>query len=181
MWYSRLCEKADRRGGLPGEKAPASVSDDAATMQFKIWLNGLSAMIWRRVQVPENTTLRELHGIFQVAMGWEGIHLFAFNLRAVRYGSHELSVRSPDMPLGDLLLRKGARFSYEYDLNIPWEHEARLEDRLQMQPLRQYPYCVDGHGACPPEIAVGQQVSWSGAMRRIRATRSTTWSGWPIF
>jgi hypothetical protein len=82
---------------LPGDEAPAAVSDDAATMQFKIWLKGLSPMIWRRVQVPENTTLRELHGIFQVAMGWEGIHLFTFNLRAVRYGSHELCARSPDI------------------------------------------------------------------------------------
>jgi len=26
-------------------------------------------MIWRRVLVPETYTLRELHGVFQVAMG----------------------------------------------------------------------------------------------------------------
>ena len=103
-------KKQIARGGLTGDETPVAAGDDAAaTMQFKIWLKGLSPMIWRRVHVPENTTLRELHGIFQGAMGWEGIHLFTFNLRAVRYGSHELSVRSPDMSLGDLLLRKGAR------------------------------------------------------------------------
>ena len=78
------------RGGLPGDEAPAPASDEAADiLQFKIWLKGLSPMIWRRIQVPENMTRCELHGIFQVAMGWEGIHLFAFDLRAVRYGSHE--------------------------------------------------------------------------------------------
>ena len=35
--------------------------------------------------------LRELHGVIQVAMGWEGIHLYQFRLRAARYGSFELS------------------------------------------------------------------------------------------
>ncbi|MEM6306365.1 MAG: hypothetical protein AAF701_00075 [Pseudomonadota bacterium] len=28
-------------------------------------------MIWRRVLVPASSTLRELHGVLQVAMGWE--------------------------------------------------------------------------------------------------------------
>ena len=40
-------------------------------------------MIWRRVLVPASTTVRELHGILQVAMGWEGIHLFFFAVYGV--------------------------------------------------------------------------------------------------
>ena len=64
-------------------------------MQVKVWLLGISPMVWRRVLVPDTCTLRELHGVIQVAMGWEGIHLFQFHLRAVRYGSPELSAFSP--------------------------------------------------------------------------------------
>ena len=30
-------------------------------------------MAWRRLLVPDTCTLRELHGVIQVAMGWEGI------------------------------------------------------------------------------------------------------------
>jgi hypothetical protein len=30
-------------------------------------------MVWRRVLMPTTFTLRELHGVIQVAMGWEGI------------------------------------------------------------------------------------------------------------
>jgi hypothetical protein len=41
-------------------------------------------MVWRRVLVPSSFTLRELHGVIQVAMGWEGIHLYDFQLRAAR-------------------------------------------------------------------------------------------------
>jgi len=37
--------------------------------QLKIRLRGISPMIWRRVLVPASATLRELHGILQVAMG----------------------------------------------------------------------------------------------------------------
>ncbi len=54
------------------------------TYQLKIRLLGISPMIWRRVLVLSSTTLRELHGILQVAMGWEGIHLFLFDVYAVR-------------------------------------------------------------------------------------------------
>jgi hypothetical protein len=124
-------------------------------LQFKIWLLGISPMIWRRVQVPASMTLRELHGVIQVAMGWEGIHLFQFTLRARRFGSRELAVRSPDIPLSELRLRLGTRFRYEYDLNGPWEHEVRLESRHEAKPQRSYPVCLDGDGSCPPEDCGG--------------------------
>ena len=58
-------------------------------VQLKVRLLGISPMIWRRVLVPASTTLRELHGILQVTMGWDGIHLFAFDIHAVQYGSFE--------------------------------------------------------------------------------------------
>lgn len=44
-------------------------------------------MVRRRVLVSSSTTLRELHGILQTAMGWDGIHLFQFDIRAADYGS----------------------------------------------------------------------------------------------
>jgi hypothetical protein len=112
-------------------------------------------MVWRRVLVPADCTLRELHGVFQVAMGWEGIHLFQFCLRAARYGSWELSASSPDVTLESLRLRTGARFTYEYDLNSPWCHEVRLEERLEPVAGQAYPTCIAGHEACPPEDCGG--------------------------
>jgi hypothetical protein len=114
-------------------------------------------MVWRRLLVPSGYTLRELHGVIQVAMGWEGIHLYDFELRAARYGSWELSASSPDVTLATLRLRKGARFVYEYDLNIPWRHEIRIEDRLQLETGKTYPVCSGGSGACPPEDCGGLQ------------------------
>ncbi len=66
--------------------APLTADPDGAEIvQIKVWLLGISPMVWRRVLVPSTCTLREVHGIIQVAMGWEGIHLYQFCLRAARY------------------------------------------------------------------------------------------------
>ena len=96
----------------PSEPETPEPSPALEILQFKIWLLGISPTVWRRVQVPARMTLRELHGVIQVAMGWEGIHLFQFTLRARRFGSPELATRSPDVPLSELRLRQGTRFRY---------------------------------------------------------------------
>ena len=142
---------------VPGDgPAPAEGAD--AIVQIKVWLLGISPMVWRRVLVPAGLTLRELLGVIQVAMGWEGIHLYQFRLRTARYGSSELSASSPDVTLVALRFRKGARFIYEYDLNIPWHHEIRIEDRLEPEAGKAYPACTGGGGACPPEDCAGPAV-----------------------
>lgn len=132
---------------------PASVCGDV--LQFKVWLLHVSPMVWRRFQVPAAFTLRQVHGVIQAGMGWEGIHLFQFCLRAAHYGSFDLCVDSPNITLAELQLRKGTRFLYEYDLNIPWCHEVRVEDKLKGEPGKPYPRCIGGEGHCPPEDCAG--------------------------
>ena len=61
----------------------ASLQGPTRIVQLKVRLLGLSPMIWRRVLVPESVTLLELHGILQVGMGWDGIHLYYFDIHAV--------------------------------------------------------------------------------------------------
>jgi hypothetical protein len=48
--------------------------------QLKVSLRGISPMIWRRLLVPNTTTIAQLHGILQVAMGWEDVHLHRFRV-----------------------------------------------------------------------------------------------------
>src|SRR5271166_4754717 len=148
-----------RRPKLPlsEEKPSASAEGGDAILQVKIWLTGISPMVWRRVLVPATFTLSELHGVIQVVMGWEGIHLYDFHLRAAHYGSWELAASSPDVTLAALRLRKGARFIYEYDLNIPWRHKVRIEDRLEPEARKTDPVCTGGDGACPPEDCGGPE------------------------
>ena len=116
---------------MPDEPADAERPSIGPALQLKVRLLEVSPMVWRRLLVPVATSLRELHGILQVAMGWEGIHLFQFRLRAVRYGSPELSAASPEVTLASFRLRTGSRFIYEYDLNVPWRHEIRVEQQAR--------------------------------------------------
>ena len=58
-----------------------------------------------------------------------------FCLRSRRCGFWDVSAFSPDVTLTALKLRRGARFTYKYDLNIPWRHEVRIEEnRLDAVP-----------------------------------------------
>ena len=67
------------KSAVPEENPLAPAADAATILQVKVWLTGISPMVWRRVLVPSSFTLRELHGVIQVAMGWEGIHLTSSN------------------------------------------------------------------------------------------------------
>ena len=69
----------------PEESLSTLAADATAILQVKVWLTGISPMVWRRVRVPASFTLRELHGVIQVTMGWEGIPLrFPIARRALR-------------------------------------------------------------------------------------------------
>ncbi|HZX72214.1 MAG TPA: plasmid pRiA4b ORF-3 family protein [Rhodanobacter sp.] len=151
-----------RRRPKQAPTVETAAPDAGAILQVKVWLLDVSPMVWRRLLVPSHYTLRELHGVIQVAMGWEGIHLYDFQLRAARYGSWELSASSPDVTLATLRLRKGARFVYEYDLNIPWRHEVRIENWLRPEAAKTYPLCTGGSGACPPEDCGGPESFMAG-------------------
>ena len=67
-----------------------------------------------------------------------------------------MSASSPDVTLAEMKLSRGSRFTYEYDLNIPWRHEVRIEEnRLDPVPVKTLPHCIAGDGACPPEDCGG--------------------------
>ena len=133
----------------------ACLEESTPIVQLKVRLLGLSPMIWRRILVPESATLRELHGILQVCMGWEGIHLYYFDIYAVHYGAFDLDAESPDLPLSAFRFREHERFAYLYDMGDYWEHEVRIEKFLERDPKKTYPVCIGGSGACPPEDCGG--------------------------
>ena len=48
--------------------------------QLKITIKHSHPPIWRRIIVPEGITFYQLGQIFVTAMGWEGYHLFDFEI-----------------------------------------------------------------------------------------------------
>jgi hypothetical protein len=54
--------------------------------QIKVTLLGTDPPIWRRLLVPAELTLEQLHHVLQLAMGWEDCHLHEFRIGQQRFG-----------------------------------------------------------------------------------------------
>lgn len=146
------------RGKAPRVKPEASSS----IYQIKVTLEGSRPSIWRRFQAPGDISLPRLHAVLQIVMGWTNSHLHEFKAGGRYYGE-------PDPDFGDELKmvderqarlnqiapRVRSRFVYEYDFGDSWEHELVVEKILPPEKGVQYPRCLDGKRACPPDDVGG--------------------------
>ncbi|MFE7563542.1 plasmid pRiA4b ORF-3 family protein [Kitasatospora sp. NPDC057500] len=113
--------------------------------------------VWRRIQVPAGFRLDRLHLIIQAAMGWQNCHLHAFDVKGVNYGhpSSELDFVDETAAALDALVKEGEFLDYTYDFGDSWEHRLLVERQVAAEAGRNYPLCIDGAGACPPEDCGG--------------------------
>jgi hypothetical protein len=127
--------------------------------QLKITLRGVSRPpVWRRVLVPGDVPLGDLHEVIQQVMGWDDYHMHLFSMGGQEYGSPdpELGHASDrNVLLSQLLTGPGDRLRYTYDFGDDWEHDIVLEETRTAVPEETYPSCVAGKGACPPEDCGG--------------------------
>jgi hypothetical protein len=132
--------------------------------QLKVALLGTNPPIWRRLLVPADLTLAQLHNVLQTAMGWDDGHMHEFRAGQRRFGRPEPAdpfVSTPRVEsertvrLSAVLQRAGAKMIYTYDFGDSWEHQIVLEKCLSSEPPATYPICTDGQLACPPEDCGG--------------------------
>ena len=136
----------------------------AEIYQLKVTLLGTRPAIWRRLLVPADLTLAQLHDVLQIAMGWQECHLHEFSAGGRHFGRPDPEDRFMGMPpvenerrvrLSSVLHRIGAKAIYTYDFGDSWEHSIVLEKRLPATSTIAYPMCTDGQLACPPEDCGG--------------------------
>jgi hypothetical protein len=135
----------------------------AHVYQLKVWLQGISPMVWRRLLVRSDGTIADLHYTIQIAMGWSDVHLNRFHIHGQDFGVyHDGGISFADnpekVPLSAFGFRTRERFLYEYDFHDAWLHEVRIEKRLPLDPKKTYPLCIDGKHAAPPEDFGGAQA-----------------------
>jgi hypothetical protein len=128
--------------------------------EIEIVLNDVRPVVSRRIQVPGEITLDELHHVVQLAMGWTDSHLHEFDVNGVQYGQHD-----PDWDLHEVndeakaklfrLVGSGDRLTYSYDFGDGWTHTLTVEKVVEPEPGVGYPRCVSGRRACPPEDVGG--------------------------
>jgi len=106
-------------------------------------------------------TLEDLHFILQIVMGWDDDHLHSWTISDINYTEHpeeyDYDIRDEkNVILSDVLGNKEkTKFYYTYDFGDNWKHEILVEKILPTAPDIQYPVCVTGKRACPPEDCGG--------------------------
>jgi Plasmid pRiA4b ORF-3-like protein len=151
------------------EKAGKNFSFKNQVLQFKIELQDISPIIWRRILVPSNYNFWDLHVAIQDSMGWNDSHLHHFEIRGK--GKKKVAhIGIPDFDrTGDLeevspgweilvlsyFNELGIKAKYEYDYGDGWKHTVQLEGYLYKDKDTKLPICIGGERACPPEDCGG--------------------------
>lgn len=144
-------------------KKPASATP---IYQLKLVLEQVTPPVWRRMLIPADTTLPDLHAIIQIAMGWEDDHLHEFIVAHKRYsdpsagGIDDLFDDDEVASESKVRLRAIApavrnSFRYHYDFGDSWMHKLTVEKQLATESGQTYPVCIGGARACPPEDCGG--------------------------
>jgi hypothetical protein len=146
----------------PALKLVGSSTRNVKVLQLKVELQGVRPKVWRRVLVPSSIRLPLLHVVLLRTMGWDGGHLHEFEFDQANYGV-------PDPDWGDPLLvdeskvtlnkalGETAIFTWVYDFGDAWRHKIKVErvDTVPATLKLQFPMCLAGSGACPPEDVGG--------------------------
>lgn len=80
----RSCREQAKRHQQPAQRSGRAqvqaelLRGQREVFQLKILLEGSKPPIWRRVLIPANLRLPDLHGVVQLAMRWRDAHLYHF-------------------------------------------------------------------------------------------------------
>jgi hypothetical protein len=150
----------------------------AQVYQIRVTLNGTRPPVWRRLQVPGDTTLRKLHDILQIAMGWTDSHLHQFIAGGEYYGATEYDEEGdlkllPEQRyrLNQLVQQRAPGFSTVRFRRQLGSHPGRGEDSPP-EPGVTVPLCLAGQRACPPEDVGGVGYAEFSKPCAVRATPS---------
>lgn len=153
-------------GGMLEERMPEVREAPEQVRGFRVRVDLMYAKppIWRRLDLPGDLMLDELHAVLQVAMGWEDGHLHRFGVGSDRRtrayfvtafdrseGDH--GIAEGDVRLDQVVTGQGDRLFYDYDFGDGWEHVLVVEEVLVDPPAASV--CLKGKMACPPEDCGG--------------------------
>jgi len=118
---------------------PNTLAAARSVYQLKVILCDVSPAVWRRILVPGDTYLDELHLMIQAAMGWQNCHLHRFIINKKEYARSDpddLATRSEvRYRLQQLVRRPGGSFRYIYDYSDEgdtWETQlSQFDEEMQ--------------------------------------------------
>lgn len=142
----------------------------ARVFRFRVSIQNTDPPVWRRIEVPGCYTFWDLHCAITDAFGWLDYHLHRFEMRDPKTGEGAhigIPSEEDDAMLGIVMLpdyrQRVTRFfkpnnpdaMYFYDFGDNWHHPVTLEAIVPRDKNVEYPRCVAGENACPPEDCGG--------------------------
>lgn len=134
--------------------------DEVCTLRIE--LRDTDPVIWREIEVPTSITLKVLHDIVQITMGWFDQHLWEFTIAKLRYGltmdedwGTAPRLVASKVRLRDVLKPRKTTIDYLYDFGDSWEHRLTVTRIRPGEPGLAYPRYVAGEHAGPPEDCGG--------------------------
>ena len=150
--------------------------DTISPLKLKINLENMPLQVYRRILVPENINMMQLHFVIQISMGWEFEHLFQFSDKKYDYSiivkipfeddfddfnpfRHREILLPENVKLAETfkMLREAKPFYYCYDFGDDWYHKITFQKPIKkdLAAFKGQPILVDAAGACPPEDVGG--------------------------
>ncbi len=153
--------KGDFGKSSPARRETASTDKIIPGYQLKLAIPFSDPLIWRRIQVPGQMTLTDMHKTIQICMGWQDIDTHQFLVGKIFYqpgfGIEDFK-RKPEYDEAAFQLHQleeGMQFlfSYLYDGGDGWELQIAVEEILPPGKFDPTPKLIDGANGCPPEEA----------------------------
>jgi hypothetical protein len=127
--------------------------------ELEVTLRRVRPAIWRRLRVAGSLTLRELHHVLQISLGWDDRHLHEFHVGETRYGmpvpNEEAIPDEREFKL-EALLRSIPAFEYLYDFGDHWAHDVTVKP-VPIPVRSPKAECLDGGRAAPLEGCGGPE------------------------
>ncbi|MBA3822264.1 MAG: recombinase family protein [Ktedonobacterales bacterium] len=106
---------------------------------------------WRRIAIPDETTLNDVAKILITAVGWPLGQALALTKGSQQY--HFPKGQATDSWSGTAPFYEMAWVGNTFRFTYPsqdWRHEVRMESEAPPKPRATYPRVIEGRKACPP-------------------------------
>jgi hypothetical protein len=169
-----------QEGKGQGARKPA-----ARILCLRMVVVGTQPRVWRRLLVRETMWLSRLHDAVQIAFDWFDYQTHSFALDDLKFGNpvkrDELNIEDDrDVTLADLNLANRDRMTYEYHIGEGWKVDVRVEKTAAAGRGVQYPVCVAGERAGPPEDCGGIEAfhDMLACLKEPNSELGREWLGW---
>ena len=141
--------------------------------RLRVEIDEVTPAVVRRVEVPLDIRLDDLHFVLQIAIGWQNGHPFEFSVEGeetrwglVDKGDPQSPLPADSATLVELLAHGRKVFHYDFAFGEDWSHTVEVEAIAPADSGTPYPHLISAQGRCPP-ADIGGAMGYETYLRAI--------------